>query len=146
MAIFGDLATINKMVLYIGTQQISLWIRLCIYLCETHGSDVTVYVRARIRKHTLVCACNDIDTSESFCWKHDKVYEVCVTTCQKIVSCTPPFVNYDNGLKDGLLPKSCWISSQIAVYIKLEKEIEMSPNFALFSSYPQTAVYMILVK
>ena len=51
MALFGDLAIINKMVLYIVTQQISLWIRLCRYVCEMHGSDVTITVRARIHKH-----------------------------------------------------------------------------------------------
>ena len=56
MALFGDLATINKMVLYIVTQQISLWIRLCVYVCEGHGSDVTITVRARIHKPTLVSA------------------------------------------------------------------------------------------
>ena len=60
MALFGDLATINKMVLYIVTQQISLWIRLSGYVCEIRGSDVTITVRARIHKHTLVIACNDV--------------------------------------------------------------------------------------
>ena len=60
MALFGDLATINKMVLYIVTQHISLWIRLCGFVCEMHGSDVTITVRARIRKHTLVTACYDV--------------------------------------------------------------------------------------
>ena len=59
MALFGDLATINKMVLYIVTQQISLWMRLCVYVCEMHGSDVTITVRARIYKLTLVSVCND---------------------------------------------------------------------------------------
>ena len=67
----------------------------------------TVTVRAQIRKHTLISACNDIVTSESFYCKHDKVYEVCVTTCWKKMTCTPPFVNYDDGLKDSLSPKSC---------------------------------------
>ena len=57
MALFGDWATINKMVLYIVTQQISLWIRLYGYLCEMHGSDA-ITVRERIHKHTLVIACN----------------------------------------------------------------------------------------
>ena len=54
MALSSDLATINKMVLYIVTQQISLWIRLCGYVGEVRGSDATVSVRARIHKHTLV--------------------------------------------------------------------------------------------
>ena len=55
MAIFGDVATINKKVLYIVTQQISLWIRLCGCVCEEHDSDVTKTERVRIHKPTLVC-------------------------------------------------------------------------------------------
>ena len=29
-------------------------------MCESHGSDITITVRAQIHKHTLVIACNDV--------------------------------------------------------------------------------------
>ena len=48
----GAFATINKMFLYIVTQEISLGIRLCGYLSEVQGSDVIITVRAQIQKHT----------------------------------------------------------------------------------------------
>ena len=81
MALFGDLATNNKMVLYIVTQQISLWIRLCGYVCEMRGSDVTVTVRARINKHTLFNAGYDKPKkimSESYVYT--AFYELCYST------------------------------------------------------------------
>ena len=62
MALFGDLATINKMLLYIVTQHISLLISLCGCVSEMKVSDVTVTVRARIHKHIQVNTENEIIT------------------------------------------------------------------------------------